>query len=77
MILAGIPEDLRQQTQERIDKYIFRRELNISGNDYKFFDEESVASKSLNLNPLTYASDKEEVLVAKENLNVKYTKQGM
>ena len=58
IILAGIPEDLRQQTQERIDKYIFRRELNVSGNDYKFLDEDSDASKSLNLNPLTYAADK-------------------
>lgn len=59
IILAGIPEDLRQQTQERIDKYIFRRKLNISGNDYNLLDEESEATKALNLNPLTYAADKE------------------
>jgi len=59
IILAGIPEDLRQQTQERIDKYIFRRELNTSGNNYNWLNEESEASKSLNLNPLTYAADKE------------------
>ena len=59
IILAGIPEDLRQQTQERIDKYIFRRELNISGNDYNLLDEEFEASKALNLNSLTYAADKE------------------
>jgi hypothetical protein len=59
IILAGIPEDLRQQTQERLDKYIFRRELNISGNNYNLLDEEFEASKALNLNPLTYAADKE------------------
>lgn len=59
IILAGIPEDLRQQTQERIDKYIFRRELNVSDNNYSLIEEESEASKALNLNPLTYAADKE------------------
>ncbi len=59
IVLAGIPEDLRQQTQERIDKYIFRRELSNIGNDYVSISEESEASKALNLNPLTYAADKE------------------
>ncbi|NVK73884.1 MAG: hypothetical protein HWE24_10410, partial [Oceanospirillaceae bacterium] len=59
IILAGIPEDLRQQTQERVDKYIFRRELNISDNNYNFIEKESEASKALSLNALTYASDKE------------------
>jgi hypothetical protein len=59
IVLAGIPEDLRQQTQERIDKYIFRRELSTVGNDYVWLSDESEASKALNLNPLTYAADKE------------------
>lgn len=59
IILAGIPEDLRQQTQERVDKYIFRRELDVSDNDYNLLDEEFEASRALNLNSLTYASDKE------------------
>lgn len=59
IILAGIPEDLRQQTQERIDQYIFRRELDISDNNYNLLEEEFEASKALNLNPLTYASDRE------------------
>jgi hypothetical protein len=59
IVLAGIPEDLRQQTQERIDKYIFRRELSTVGNDYVWLNDEFEASKALNLNPLTYAADKE------------------
>lgn len=54
IVLAGISEDLRQQTQDRIDKYIFRREL--KGIKYVSYKENSEASNKLNLINLTVSS---------------------
>jgi hypothetical protein len=54
IILAGISEDLRQQTQDRVDKYIFRREL--KGIKYVSYNENSEASSKLNLINLTVSS---------------------
>ena len=54
IVLAGISEDLRQQTQDRIDKYIFRREL--KGVKYVSYREDSEATNKLNLINLTVSS---------------------
>lgn len=54
IVLAGISEDLRQQTQDRIDKYIFRHELN--GIKYYNIEEDSEASVNANLINLTVSS---------------------
>lgn len=54
IVLAGISEDLRQQTQDRIDKYIFRREL--KGIKYVSYKENSDATNQLNLINLTVSS---------------------
>ena len=54
IILAGISEDLRQQTQDRVDKYIFRRDL--KGIKYISYKENSEASSKLNLINLTVSS---------------------
>lgn len=54
IVLAGISEDLRQQTQDRIDKYIFRRELKgIKSVPYR---EDSSATRKRNLINLTVSS---------------------
>jgi len=54
IVLAGISEDLRQQTQDRIDKYIFRHEL--IGIKYYNIEEDSEASINANLINLTVSS---------------------
>ena len=54
IVLAGISEDLRQQTQDRIDKYIFRHELD--GIKYKQFKQDYEASENSNLINLTVSS---------------------
>jgi hypothetical protein len=54
IVLAGTSEDLRQQTQDRIDKYIFRHEL--KGIKYQRYNEYADASKNLNLINLTISS---------------------
>lgn len=54
IVLAGISEDLRQQTQDRIDKYIFRREL--KGIKHVPYKKNSEASNKLNLINLTVSS---------------------
>ena len=55
IVLAGLSEDLRQQTQERVDKYIFRSVL--KDNNYKPIKKNSEATDNVNPIRLTYSSE--------------------